>query len=476
MSIEDLAIQNSRKHLIDYCITYDKNYIVNWHHRKIAEALEKVERGEINRLIIEMPPRHGKSQLASIYFPSWFLGRNPDKEIIIASYSGDLAKDFGGKTRDVVSDAQYQSIFDTRLKQDSKSKDKWQTNKGGSYTSVGRGGATTGRGANIFLIDDPIKNREEAESEVIREKCWNWYTSVVNTRLEGMGAVIIIMTRWHLDDLVGRVKEKALETGEKWDVISFPAIAVEDEEFRKEGEALWSFKKTLKELEGLRVLDLYDFECLWQQNPISAATQEFKKEYFKKFEEEDLPDQFDIDITIDPAISKSKKACNTAILGVAKQEYSPNWHILDYVKGKLDPYELIEATFKMYYEFRGKYPNADIKVWIEGVAYQEALKYVFEEEMKRQKKYLNIETFIDKHDKDQRIKGLVPQYKMGLIYHRSWMTDIENELIQFPRGKYKDLIDALSFHLHISPPTEIFDPASLIEAEENNNRNMGRFK
>ena len=449
----DLAIHNSKQHLVDFCVTIDKNYTVNWHHQEIANALEKVEKGEITRLIIEMPPRHGKSQLASIYFPAWFLGRNAEKEIITASYSGDLAVTFGGKTRDIVNSNEYQQVFNTRLKEDSKAKGYWQTQNKGGYTSVGRGGSTTGKGANIFLIDDPLKDREEAESETIRNKTWDWYTSVVTTRLEKHGAIIIIMTRWHMDDLVARVLESSKNTGEKWEIISFPAVAVVDEKYRRIGEPLWKDKKDLDELNIIKHQNIYDWYSLYQQMPIASEIQEFKPEYFTYFEETDLPKTFDIDITIDPAISKKKDACNTAIVAVGKSIELPDWFILDYKVGKFDPLELIDLTFFIFNELRKTYPFANIKLWIEGIAYQESLKYFFEEEMRRRNQYINLEMFKDTQDKFQRIRGLIPLLKTGIIKTRRHMKELEDELLLFPVGKTIDIADALAFHIKIKENT-----------------------
>ncbi|MAG45103.1 hypothetical protein CL633_04435, partial [bacterium] len=162
-----------------------REYKPSWLHEEIADKLEAVEQGKIKRLMLFVPPRHGKSQLASINFPAWYLGRNPRREIIIASYSGELATDFGGKTRELIADPIYRDIFSrVALKKDEKAKAKWLTTQKGSYTAVGVGGAITGRGADIFLIDDPLKNEEEAESELIRAKSWNWYRSTAYTRLE----------------------------------------------------------------------------------------------------------------------------------------------------------------------------------------------------------------------------------------------------------------------------------------------------
>lgn len=457
----------ARRKFINYCEVIDRKYVPNWHHEQIAKILEKalqtVLRGEDVRIILEVPPRHGKSDQTTIKFPSWVLGKHPDIPIMVSSYSAELAEDFGQKTRDLMYSDDYQPIFPTRLRKDSKSKGKWQTEQGGGYTAVGVGGAITGRGFKIGIIDDPFKNREEADSDVIREKVWNWWTSTFYTRQEGASAIIIIMTRWHTDDLVGRLladQEKKEKEGEqnidKWEVIRFPAIAEEDDGFRKKGDALWPEKFTIEKLEKTRnSIGPMDFEALYQQSPINAKVAEFKQEYFRIFEESELPKQFDIDISIDPAISKKKKACNSAIVAVGKTLTDPTWFLLDYKADKLDPLELIDATFSMYLMLRRKYPFANIRVFVEGVAYQEALEYFFNEQMKIRRIFFFIETFVDRHDKEQRIRSLIPLYKLGLIRHRSWMNDLETELLKFPKGKTIDIVDALSFHTLFKPNTNL---------------------
>lgn len=428
---------------MQFCLAYDQNYTVNWHHDEIAKALEAVERGEITRLIIEMPPRHGKSQLASVYFPAWYLGRNPDKEVITASYSGDLAVKFGAQTRDVISDKQYQAIFSTKLKEDSKAKGEWRTDEGGSYTSVGRGGATTGRGADVFLIDDPFKDRQEAESKVIRDACWDWYTSVVYTRLEKNGAIIIIMTRWHTDDIVGRVLKKAEETGEVWHRVSFPAIAEENEPHRRIGEALWPEKKNVAELEMIKKLDLYDWYALWQQRPIASETQEFKKEWFKYFTDEDIKTKdLNYYVMVDLAISEKESADNTAIVVVAKETDKPDIYVVDVTAGHLDPLQVIEYLFHL----KRKYGIRLIRVGIESVAYQKALQYFIEEEQRRRQEYFDIvELKATVGSKEMRIRGLIPMYKAGVIYHRATQTELEEEALTFPKGTRDDRLDGLAY-------------------------------
>jgi len=192
-----MVIQQSRQNLIDYSIATNPQYVPNWHHRVIAHQLEKIaEHGDRDYkiLIVTVPPRHGKSQECSIDFPSWYLGKNPNKEIITASYAGELAQSFGGKAREKVDSPAHKLIFpEVSLKEDEKAKGRWRTNLGGSYLSVGVGGPITGFGANCLLIDDPTKNREEAESSTMREKVWDWFTSTAFTRLSPNGVVVLIM-------------------------------------------------------------------------------------------------------------------------------------------------------------------------------------------------------------------------------------------------------------------------------------------
>ena len=190
----------------------------------IAEKLEAVERGEIDRLMINMPPRHGKSELASRRFPAWFLGRHPNKSVIAASYNSDLAADFGRQVRNIVAAREYANLFETKLAEDSRAANRWNTDAGGSYVAAGVGTAITGGGADILLIDDPVKDREEADSEIQRQKVWDWYTSTAYTRLAPGGRIIVIQTRWHEDDLSGRLLVEQAKGGDKWEILELPAI------------------------------------------------------------------------------------------------------------------------------------------------------------------------------------------------------------------------------------------------------------
>ena len=447
----------ARNSLAVFSVLTNPKYAINWHHRAIMEKLEAVERGEIKRLILTMPPRHGKSQLASINFPAWYLGKNPDKEIIIASYNSDLAQDFGGKTRELVSDPIYQNIFGTNLRSDEKSKSKWRLKEGGTYTAVGVGGAITGRGANVFIIDDPLKNREEANSLLIRDKQWEWYTSTAYTRLEKDAAIILILTRWSYDDLAGRLLEAQEEGAEEWELVTFPAVATEPEKHRKIGDPLWEDKYDKAALENIKTtVGLMDWAALYQQTPIISETQEFKQEYFRYFDEEELKDErMYINILIDPAISQRDEACNTGIIDVAKKTTHPYWYVLDDSSGKLDPYKMINLIFAKVQYYEQEYPMATVRVYIETVAYQQSLMYYFKEEMKKREVYFHIHELKSRMDKHTRIRGLIPLYKSGVVQHRHFMKKgaLEMELLQFPFGKLLDRIDALAFNLEAAPST-----------------------
>lgn len=443
------AAHFARKDLIDFCIFTDKRYEPNWHHELIAEKLEKVAKGEIKRLMIFMPPRHGKSQLATINFPAWYLGQNKDKEIITASYSSDLAQEFGEKTRNLVNSQEYKFLFDTRLKEDSQAKDKWRTQEGGSYLSVGVGGSLTGRGANIILIDDPFKNREEAESEVIRNKVWNWYTSTAYTRLEKDGAIIVIMTRWHLDDLAGRLLK---QEHEGWEVLNLPAIAIQDEENRKIGEPLWPWKYNLEALEKIKTtIGVRDWLALYQQNPVAVENQEFKEIYFRYFEEEEIKNKlFHYTITVDLAISKNEGSDRTAIVVVGKEPDNPNWYIVDIKVGRFDPLETIDMIFQLYENYRLKGP---VTVGVESVAYQKALLYFLDEEQRRRQVYFSVVELKAKGHKEERIRGLIPLYRTRVIQHRKTYKELEEELLSFPAAVHDDIADALAYQLSIQENT-----------------------
>ena len=253
-------------------------YRVARHHQLIAEQLERVERGEIDRLMLLIPPRHGKSELASKSMPAWSIGRQPWRQFISASASIDLARDWGREVRNIVDSDAYQSIYGTRLQEDSKAAGKWNTQQGGCYYAVGVGGSPLGRGADIFLIDDPFGSMEDARSPKIRENVWNWYTGTVYNRLQKDGAIILINHRMHEDDLSGRLIEQMKAGKDQWTIVELPAFAVDhdreghpvvDPIGRKAGEPLWPEEYDTPRLERRRDNTLARFwSAMFQQQPV----------------------------------------------------------------------------------------------------------------------------------------------------------------------------------------------------------------
>ena len=264
-----------RRRLLPFVERFNDQYEAGWVHKDICARLEQfskdVAERKSPRLMLFMPPRHGKSELASKTFPGWHLGRHPDHEVISCSYTGDLAMDFSRKVRELLRDQRYHQVFkDTKLDKDSQSAQRWNTTNRGGYVAAGVGGPITGRGAHVLIIDDPIKNRDDAESETNRSSIWNWYTSTAYTRLAPGGGVLIILTRWHDDDLAGRLLTKMKENeGDEWDVIQYPALATEDEPFRKKDEALHPERYDETALLRIkRAVGPRDWSALYQQNPV----------------------------------------------------------------------------------------------------------------------------------------------------------------------------------------------------------------
>ena len=268
--------RRARNSLLGFTSYTNPAYIAAGHHHWIAQKLEAVERGEIDRLMIFMPPRHGKSELASKRFPAWCLGRNPKRQIIAASYNSDLANDFGRNVRNIVAEPEFGQVFaGVSLAPDSQAANRMNTNHGGTYVAAGVGTAVTGRGADIALIDDPFKDREEADSERRRELVWDWYRSTLYTRLMPGGAIVLIQTRWHEDDLAGRLLE---QEGDQWEVLELPAI---DEA----GKALWPEWYDERALARIKdTIGPREWSALYQQKPQPDEGTFFRREWFKTWD------------------------------------------------------------------------------------------------------------------------------------------------------------------------------------------------
>jgi hypothetical protein len=444
-----MVSQRARENLIDFEIATNLAYEANWHHELIGRELEHIEAfgdRDYKILLVTVPPRHGKSQQCSIDFPAWYLGRNPEGEIITASYSADLAQDFGGKTREKISSAQFKEIFqEVRLREDERARGRWRTNFGGSYMSMGVGGAITGRGAKVLLIDDPIKNREEAESEVYREKTWDWFTSTAFTRLEPNGVIILIMTRWHMDDLAGRVLDNA-DLAKRTKIMQFPAIAVHNEPMRMQGAALWPERYGVKALVEIKnAIGPYDWAALYMGAPVLTESQEFKPIWKRYAKEEDVEKmncrRF---LTVDTAMSKKAQADYTGFCDnrVNRENF---WHLKAW-RMKIGAEELVDTLFSLHEA------NHYEKIGIERTAYLDGLKPYFDQEQRKRNKFLPIVELQHKQtSKEIRIRGLIPRYASGSIYHiEGTCSALEEEQMQFPFGMHDDVLDATAYQLQIA--------------------------
>jgi len=487
------VIELATNNLVDFSVAVDAKYTAPWHIQEIASVLERVLCDAIqnkkSRIILEIPPRHGKSELSTIKFPAWALGKYPDLPIVVCSYSESLATTFGLKTRDIMNDDIYRLLFPTRLRADQKAKGKWlvtasdQYGKirqtGGGYTAAGVGSGITGRGFKIGIIDDPFKDREEAESETIRNKVWDWYKDVFYTRQESNAAIIIIAARWHTDDLIGRLIEKeeedkkaGVENYDQWEIIRFPAIAEQDEKYRKKGEALWPEKFSINQLKTIEnTQGQYSFSALYQQEPISSETQEFRKEYFKYYKPETL-------LTIpglryytlvDLAHSEKKENHETVVRTIAKAVALPQWYLIEESAGHYDPGETIDKIFYHALTYQSE-------VWIEGVGYQRSIEYHLKEKMKRDQVYFMVNLLKRNSEvaKSERIRGLLPLYRAGIIFHRDNGLDagMERQLLSFPKGKLDDRIDCLANGLEAVRGTQQSQKERLFKAIEKRRRGI----
>ena len=443
----------AKRHLKDFAsYTYD-GYMSNWHTDIICDALEDVANGKIRFLFIEAPPRHSKSLHVSQLFPAWAMGRNRDDDIIVSSYSGDLATTHGRETRNLMDSQKYKNVFETRLAQDSTAKGKFNTDGKGAYNAVGVGGSTTGKGAKFFIVDDSIKDRKEAESQVIREGIWDWFRSVARTRLTPDGAMIVMQTRWHMDDIIGRLLEEEpwidyfeyKQTGlgdAKWVRLTLPAFAVVDEPYRKHGEALWPQRYNHIELEDIKhSLGPYEFSALYQQNPVASGNQEFNPEWYKyitntEVEQKYFPRRY---LTIDTAVSQKDSADYTGFVDNRVDNLN-FWH-LEAWKQRITPDKLIEMLFAL--QAQNKYTA----IGIEETVFLMAIKPFLDDEMRKRDQYLPIVPL--KHNQTQkeiRIRALIPRYASGSIFHiEGKCKELEFEQSTFPFGMYDDVVDSCAY-------------------------------
>jgi hypothetical protein len=433
--------------------------------------------------MVEMPPRHSKSLNVSQLFPAFVVGRNKDDSVIVSSYSGDLATDHGRETRNLIDSQEYQNLFDTKLAQDSNAKGKWNTDGRGAYNAVGVGGSTTGKGAKYFIVDDPFKDRLQANSELIRENVFRWFRSVARTRLTPDGAMILMHTRWHDDDLIGKITDNP-ETreswvdyfefirtggnGEKWVRLRLPAIAEKDEPYRKSGEALWANRYNLAELEDIRKsLGTYEWSSLYQQNPVDEEHKDFKKSWFKYRSLEEVKALNTRNYMTIDSRGKDDVLQGKDFHGITRNyvDSEGKWNLRS-ERRKINGTELIDLMFRYHGDDHFE------KIGFEDTAYYQGLRPLLEQEMAKRGVYLPIEELGHQTNKELRILTLVPRYEFGGVYHitlngSNECSDLEEELERFPKAVNDDASDSAAMQNEVAaqafPEEEIDQGAGMYE-------------
>jgi predicted phage terminase large subunit-like protein len=417
---------------------YD-NFIEGRHHRIIAEKLEKIATGELKRLIVNMPPRHSKSEFASYLMPAWFLGRNPKLKIIQATHNTELAVRFGRKVRDLIETEAYYEIFpETKLKADDKAAGRWGTEAGGEYFAAGVGAAVTGRGADLFIIDDP-HSEQDALSEGAFDNAYEWYTSGPRQRLQPGGAIILVMTRWGTKDLTGKLmKAQANDMmSDEWEVVEFPAIMPSDKPLWPE---FWNKDDLLKVKAALPVAK---WNAQWQQQPTATEGAIVKREWWQTWEKEDVPPVKYIMQSYDTAFSKKETADYSAITtwGVFQPEEGGADHIilLDARRGRYNFPELKEVALEEY-----DYWEPDMVI-IEAKATGTPLT----DELRRTGIPVLNYTPAKGRDKVTRMHTVAPIFEAGMVWapEKKFADEVIEECAAFPNGDHDDFVDSMTMAL-----------------------------
>ncbi len=417
-------------------------FISGRHHTIMADAFERVAKGEIKRLIINMPPRHTKSEFASYLLPAWFLGKFPHKKVIQTSHTAELAVGFGRKVRNLVDSDVYNSIFPSlSLQADSKAAGRWNTSKGGDYFAIGVGGAVTGKGADLLIIDDPHSEQEAALAQVnseIYDKAYEWYTSGPRQRLQPGGSIVVVMTRWSQKDLTGQVlKSSAQRGGEEWKVIEFPALM-------PSGNPLWPEFWSLKELEALKEeLPASKWNAQYQQQPTSDVSAIVKREWWQIWERDDPPRcEFTIQ-SWDTAFLKSERADYSACTtwGVFYQpddtgDMQANIILLNAFKKRMEFPELKQRAFEEWKEWE---PDSVI---VEAKAAGSPL--IFE----LRQMGIPVQDFVPSkgNDKIARLNAVADLFASGRVWvpNRNWAEELVEEVAAFPSGEHDDMVDSMT--------------------------------
>lgn len=423
----------ARTQLVAFSEYTNAAYRTAAHHRIVAGALERVDRGEVDRLMLMLPPRHGKSELASRRFPAFALGRNPRRQFISVSATSDLAQDFGREVRNIMSSQEYHALFPhTELAADSQARGKWHTKDGGIYYAVGIGGAVLGKGADILLIDDPFASMEDALSETTRDTVWSWYTGTAYNRLQPGGAIVVIAHRMAEDDLMGRLLDQQAAGGDRWEVVELPAIL-------SDGRALWPEAYPLPALERIRRNTMPRFwSALYQQNPIPDEGTYFRKTWLHTYEQ--LPAKSTLRFYGASDYAVTSEGGDFTVHLVVGMDPEGRLYLCDLWRGQTDSAQWVEAFCDMVLRWQPlgwAEENGQIR---SGVG-----PWLDRRQNERQA-FVAREAFPVKGDKAVRAQSIRGRMALQGLYvpkDAVWVPGLMSELLAFPAGRHDDQVDAL---------------------------------
>ena len=412
------------------------SFIAGSHHKIFGEKLERVARGELKRLIVNMPPRHTKSEFASYLFPAWVMGQKPQTKIIQATHTAELAVGFGRKVKNLLDSEIYRDVFpDIQLARDAKASGRWSTDMGGEYYAVGVGGALAGRGADLCIIDDPV-SEQDALSPAALDNIYEWYTSGPRQRLQPGGSIIIVMTRWSIRDLTAKVLQKQAEGGaDQWEVVEFPAI------FPDTDNVLWPEFWSRDELDGVRAsIPVAKWNAQYLQNPTAEEGAIIKREWWNVWDHDDPPVVDYVIQSYDTAFTKSERADYSAITtwGVFYPDEGDEAAIilLDSEKGRWEFPELKDAAMRLYEEFE---PDM---VLIE----QKASGTPLTQDLRKMGIPVSGFTPGRGADKFSRMNACAPVFESGMVWcpETRWAEEVIEECASFPNGEHDDLADSMT--------------------------------
>lgn len=437
--------EKCRDDLIEFCKHIDPEYLVAAHHRKLANLLMDIADGKKDRIAVSVPPRHGKSHLISTLFPAWYLGKFPNKKVLMVSNTTDLAVDFGRKVRNIIADPRYSAIFPTiSLSQDSKSAGRWSTNHNGEYFATGVGSALAGRGADLLLIDDPHDEQDLLAGNFdALEKAYQWFTFGARTRLMSQGKIAIVHTRWHQDDLIGRLVRDSTNNVEadQYEIFEFPAIL-------PSGRALWPEKFDLTALGRTKAsMAAYQWNAQYMQAPSAEEAALVKREWWMPWKEEDPPRCDYVIMALDAAAESHNRADFTAITtwGVFSDDKltdgASHLILLNAVNVRVEFPELKELALKEYKEWE---PDAFI------VEKKSAGTQLYQELRRIGVPVQEFTPGRNTGDKIARMNAISDIIRSGMVWYpegRRWAEQVIEQCVSFPYGSNDDLVDTTSMAL-----------------------------